>query len=58
MKSYPLDWSLQKRLDYAISRAEKTINKHPAIAEIWLKDIDNLQLQIANLEKSVVDNQL
>ena len=37
-------WPLERRLAYAEDRAERLIDRHPGIAEAWLREVDRLRL--------------
>ena len=46
-------WSLEKRLEYAYARVEKTMERYPQIAQVWLTHIQQLEKQIS--AEKVVD---
>lgn len=39
-------WSLERRLEYATERFEKTAEKYPRIAEAWLAEIESIERKI------------
>ena len=41
-------WPLARRLAYAEERAERLIDRHPGIAEAWLREVDRLRALINN----------
>ena len=46
-------WSLERRLEYATERFEKTSEKYPGIAAMWLREVMMLETKI--LEKKQGD---
>lgn len=45
-------WSLEQRLAYAYARIEKTMDRYPEIAQVWLTNVQQLEKQI-EAEKTV-----
>jgi hypothetical protein len=43
----PWSWSLERRLEYATNRWEKTVETHPGIAAQWLREVEMLENRIA-----------
>jgi len=39
-------WSLERRLAYATERFEKTLEKNPGIAALWLREVEMLEMRI------------
>ena len=42
----PRDWTTERKLAYAMERAEKLIDRLPEIAEIWLVEADRLRAKL------------
>jgi len=43
----PRDWPLERKLEYAMDRAEKLIDRRPVLAETWLRAADLLRAKIS-----------
>ena len=50
----PFAWSLERRHEYALGRIEKTMDRHPLIAEQWLKEANRLADMIK--QRDLVDS--
>lgn len=42
----PFNWCDQQKLDYAMSMAEKLLDKYPLLAEVWLNSADLIRNRI------------
>lgn len=47
MIDHPLGWTLEQRLEHCLNLVEKTIDRYPAIADIWYKEAKKLENQIS-----------
>ena len=46
LPSDPRDWPDAVKLAHAMRMAEKTIDRHPGIAEMWLRSCDELRTRM------------
>lgn len=44
----PRDWPDGVKLAHAMRMAERTIDRHPGIAEMWLRSCDAMRARMAN----------
>ena len=45
----PIFWDDHTKLEHSMKMAEKLIDSHPQLAEVWLKSADIIRTRIASL---------
>ena len=45
----PISWDDHTKLEHSMKMAEKLIDSHPQLAEVWLKSADIIRTRIASL---------